>query len=62
MAAISGLSTDPRPRGSTKLRGRAPMWRIRVGDYRIVYNVFDPDQLVTIEYILRRSTRTYKDI
>jgi mRNA interferase RelE/StbE len=60
-AAIDGLADNPRPARASKLRGRAPLWRLRVGDYRIVYNVFDPDLLVTIEDILRRTTTTYKD-
>jgi mRNA interferase RelE/StbE len=60
--AIDGLAEDPRPRGATKLRGRGPLWRIRAGEYRIVYSIFDPDRVVNIEYILRRTTTTYKDI
>ena len=60
--AIGGLAADPRPPGSAKLRGRGPLWRIRAGEYRIVYSILDPDQMVNIEYILRRTTRTYKDI
>ena len=59
--AIDALAEEPRPRGASKLRGRGPYWRIRVGEYRIVYNIFDPDQLVTIEDILRRTTTTYKE-
>jgi mRNA interferase RelE/StbE len=60
-AAIDGLADEPRPTGAAKLRGRGPLWRIRVGNYRIVYDVFDPDQLVTIEDVLRRSTTSYKE-
>lgn len=60
-AAIDSLRSDPRPRGVTKLKGRAPLYRIRVGEYRIIYAVFDPDQLVTVEAISRRTTTTYKD-
>ena len=60
-AAIDGLVVDPRPRGAVKLRAGL-LWRLRVGEYRVVYSIFDPDQVVNIEYILRRTTRTYKDI
>jgi mRNA interferase RelE/StbE len=58
--AIDGLVDDPRPPGTAKLRGRGLLWRVRVGEYRIVYSILDPDQVVNIEYILRRTTRTYR--
>jgi len=35
-ARIEALAGDPRPVGSRKLRGSRNLWRIRVGDYRIV--------------------------
>lgn len=41
--------------------GRAPLYRLRAGDYRIIYAIFDPDELVTIEEIKRRTTTTYRD-
>lgn len=37
---ILSLETNPRPPGCIKLSGRET-WRIRVGDYRIIYNIFD---------------------
>ncbi len=40
VAAIKGLASDPRPFGYKKLKGR-PGYRIRVGDYRIIYQVKD---------------------
>lgn len=40
VAAIKGLASDPRPFGYKKLKGR-PSYRIRVGDYRIIYQVKD---------------------
>ena len=42
---ISGLllvlETDPRPMGTVKLSGQQNRWRIRVGDYRIIYEIDD---------------------
>jgi mRNA interferase RelE/StbE len=38
--AIRALAGDPRPRGSKKLSGR-PAWRVRVGRYRIIYEIHD---------------------
>ena len=38
---IESLSIEPRPRGSKKLKGATELLRIRVGDYRVVYEVRD---------------------
>jgi len=56
--AIWALAQEPRPRGVKKLRG--PNYRIRVGDWRVVYAVFNKDQLVIVGKIARRSERTYE--
>jgi mRNA interferase RelE/StbE len=37
IAAIADLSTDPRPPGCLKLVGEVDQWRVRVGDWRVVY-------------------------
>ena len=34
---IGGLADDPRPPGCRKLHGHKDLWRIRAGDYRVVY-------------------------
>jgi mRNA interferase RelE/StbE len=39
--SVSILADNPRPKGCLKLTGRAG-WRIRVGDYRVIYEVDDP--------------------
>ncbi len=44
---ISALGDTPRPQGCLKLKGRAG-WRIRVGDYRVIYEVDDPNLTVTV--------------
>jgi mRNA interferase RelE/StbE len=46
-AAIDALATDPRPQGAKALTGMTGVLRVRVGDYRIVYEVQD-DQLVVL--------------
>ncbi|MBF0262796.1 MAG: type II toxin-antitoxin system RelE/ParE family toxin [Magnetococcales bacterium] len=48
LQAASVLTTDPRPPGSRKLTGTPPnLWRIREGDYRIIYTIED-DRLVVL--------------
>ena len=44
--AILNLSRNPRPPGSKKLKGRQG-WRIRQGDYRVIYEIQD-DQLIIL--------------
>jgi mRNA interferase RelE/StbE len=40
MARLAGLETNPRPADVKKLKGR-DAWRIRVGDYRVIYEIHD---------------------
>ncbi|MDR0783622.1 MAG: type II toxin-antitoxin system RelE/ParE family toxin [Propionibacteriaceae bacterium] len=40
-AAIDLLAGDPRPPGARKLVGGAGEWRVRTGDYRIIYEVHE---------------------
>lgn len=46
-SAIAGLSQNPRPAGCVKLTGREG-WRLRVGQYRVVYEIDYTAQVVTI--------------
>ena len=57
-AAIDGLADVPRPSGAKKLKGGLG-WRLRVGEYRILYYVSDRQRLVTVEKVERRTTHTY---
>lgn len=45
IAAVEALATDPLPRGCAKLTGSERSYRIRVGDYRVLYDIFS-DRLV----------------
>ena len=45
---IDALKTDPRPTGCKKLKGREDFYRIRVGDYRVVYQIEDEVLLILI--------------
>ena len=46
--AITALADEPRPHGSRKLVGEQSAWRIRIGDYRVIYDVFDDELVVTV--------------
>jgi mRNA interferase RelE/StbE len=47
ITAIYTLADDPRPNGCKKLKGR-DAYRIRVGDYRIIYEIFDNTLIVSV--------------
>jgi mRNA interferase RelE/StbE len=46
-SAIIALTKNPRPNGYIKLKGRAG-YRIRVGNYRVIYDIFDNTLVVDI--------------
>jgi len=47
-AAIELLATEPRPPAATQLVGGAGEWRVRTGDYRIVYEIQEERLLVLV--------------
>jgi mRNA interferase RelE/StbE len=47
-AAIELLADNPRPPAATRLVGGAAEWRVRTGDYRIVYEIHDDRLLVLV--------------
>lgn len=49
------LSNDPRPSGVKKLRGYDSTYRVRVGNYRIIYEVNDRTQQISILWIADRK-------
>ena len=51
--AILALADDPRPPGGTRLKGRDD-WRIRVGDYRIVYGIDDERRVIEVLNVAHR--------
>ena len=52
---IMALAENPRPPGCKKLKGYKDQWRIRVGDYRVVYTIDDANLLVDVTRIRHRS-------
>ena len=51
---IESLSEDPRPNDCRKLRGKENLWRLRVGDYRIVYSIDDMESTIDIIAVRHR--------
>jgi mRNA interferase RelE/StbE len=58
--AIRGLADEPRPLGVRKIRGAEKAYRIRVGNYRVVYQIYDDENMVLILQVVRRTENTYQ--
>lgn len=52
--AIQGLANNPRPPGCRKLVGSKNDWRIRVGDYRVIYEIADVIRVVRVNRVRHR--------
>lgn len=52
---IESLVNEPRPSGCKKLRGATDLWRLRVGDYRIIYWIDDAASVIEIRAVRHRS-------
>lgn len=55
LAAIDALASDPRPHGCRQLKGGSGEMRIRVGDYRVIYDVNDGEVVILVLAIGHRS-------
>ncbi len=51
---LDSLRKAPRPAGCKKLKGYKDLWRVRVGDWRVVYIIDDSAKLVSITRIAHR--------
>ena len=58
---VEALSQNPRPPGRIKLRGQRNLWRLRVGDYRMVYAINDAAGTVDVS-IVRHRREVYRDL
>ena len=56
---IKGLSENPKPAGCRKITGSKNDWRIRIGDYRIIYEIDEKERTVKVMRI-RHRREVYK--
>jgi mRNA interferase RelE/StbE len=54
LAAVGRLAFDPRPPGVRKLRGAERTYRLRVGDYRVVYSIYEARLVVEVVRVAHR--------
>jgi mRNA interferase RelE/StbE len=59
-AAIDLLASDPRPPAATRLVGGAGEWRVRNGDYRIVYEI-EEDRLLILVLAVGHRREIYRN-
>lgn len=55
VAQVDELAHDPRPQGSVKLAGQVEMWRIRIGSYRVIYEIQDDRLIVLVLRVAHRK-------
>lgn len=53
--AINELAIEPRPQGCLKLAGEDGLYRIRVGDYRVIYQIKDGELRVLVVKLANRK-------
>jgi mRNA interferase RelE/StbE len=58
---VTALGANPRPTGATKLAGPQDLYRIRVGDYRVIYTIEDDVLLVLVVAVGHRRD-IYRDL
>jgi len=60
--AIDALREEPCPLGCRKIASLTPAaWRIRVGDFRVIYEVIEAQHLIWIQNVVRRNESSYKE-
>ena len=55
LSAVDSLSTQPQPAGVRKLQGSQRTYRIRVGTYRVIYELYETRLLVEIVRVRHRK-------
>ncbi len=55
LSAVGELADDALPHGSQKLFGSQPTYRIRVGDYRVIYEVFAESRIIEVQRVRHRK-------
>ena len=61
LVAIKELANDPRPEGCVSVKNAPPgTYRMRVGDYRVIYTVLDDEQVIVVARVARRGESTHR--
>jgi mRNA interferase RelE/StbE len=60
-AKIKELVSNPHPQGSIKIKGSQKDWRLRIGDYRVLYEINNTTKTITIMRVKHRR-EVYRDL
>ena len=55
MVEIAALEINPEPKGSRKLQGAENLFRLQIGDYRVVYEISNEQKTVVIQHVRHRK-------
>lgn len=61
LQAVGALALTPRPSGARALVGNPELWRIRIGDHRVIYTIKDAELLILVLRVAHRG-RVYRRI
>jgi mRNA interferase RelE/StbE len=61
LARVESLGQEPRPPGCVKLKGASSLWRIRIGDYRVVYAIDETTKTIDVRIVAHRR-EVYRDV
>lgn len=56
ISSIKSLQDNPRPPGCRKITGSKSDWRIRIGDYRVIYEIADAERAVRVMRVRHRKS------
>lgn len=56
---LEALALEPCPRGCRKLHSEKNLWRIRIGDYRVIYAIYDKEETIDI-IVVRPGSKAYE--
>ncbi len=54
ISRLESLAQNPRPPGCAKLEGASQLWRIRIGNYRVVYEIDDAARTIDVSIVRHR--------
>jgi mRNA-degrading endonuclease RelE of RelBE toxin-antitoxin system len=57
---LIAMQDDPFQGDLKRLKGKETAWRRRVGNYRIIYDLYFDERLIVVSGILRRTSTTYE--
>jgi mRNA interferase RelE/StbE len=63
LAALRKLAEEPRPAGCVPVKvAESGTYRVRVGDYRVIYTVLDDERVIIVARVSRRKESTYRGL